>query len=63
LPSPKQNKRAAFIEIKEIDSINSSELDGHVAVDVQIHSSLEYAALVNDQGDIFRHTLLSGNSM
>ena len=63
LPSTKQSKRAAFIEVKEIDSVNPSKLDGHVAVDVQIHSSLEYAVLVNDQGDIFRHTLLSGNSM
>jgi hypothetical protein len=63
LPTSKQSKRSAFIEVKEIDSINTSKLDGHAAVDVQIHSSLEYAALVNNQGDIFRHTLLSGNNL
>jgi hypothetical protein len=63
LPSSKQSKRTASIEVKEIDSINPSKLDGHVAVDVQIHGSLEYAALVNDHGDIFKHTLLSGNNM
>jgi len=63
LPTPKQSKRTAFIEIEEIDSINTLKLNGHVAADVQIHSSLEYAALVNDQGNIFKHTLLSGNSL
>ncbi|KAH9996898.1 hypothetical protein BJV77DRAFT_1065655 [Russula vinacea] len=51
LPTSKQSKRTAFIEVKEIDSIDTSKLGGHVAVDVQIHSSLEYAALVNDQGN------------
>jgi hypothetical protein len=63
LPTSKQSKRTAFIEVKEIDSIDTSKLGGHVAVDVQIHSSLEYAALVNDQGNVFRHTFLSGNSL
>ncbi|KAF8478464.1 RNA polymerase I-specific transcription-initiation factor-domain-containing protein [Russula ochroleuca] len=63
LPTSKQSRRTGFIEVEEIDSINTSKLDGHVAVDVQIHSSLEYATLVNDQGNIFRHTLLSGNSL
>jgi len=47
--------------MKEIDFINKSSLDGHVAVDVQIHSSLEYAALVSDQGHIFKRSLLSGS--
>jgi hypothetical protein len=58
----KQSKRTAFIEIEEIDTVNTSKLNGHVAVDVRIHSSVEYAALVNDQGDMFKHTLRSGSS-
>ncbi|KAI0006224.1 RNA polymerase I-specific transcription-initiation factor-domain-containing protein [Russula compacta] len=61
LPTSKQSKNA-FIEIKEIDSINSSNLNGHTPADIQIHSSLEYAALVNDQGHVFRQTLLSGSN-
>jgi hypothetical protein len=62
LPTSKQNKRTAFTEIEEIDTVNSSELNGHAAVDVRIHSSVEYAALVNDQGDVFKHTLRSGSN-
>jgi hypothetical protein len=57
-----QRKTSAYVETKDIDTINSSSLDGRVAVDVQIHSSLEYAAFVNDQGHIFRHTLLGDNN-
>jgi hypothetical protein len=48
--------------MKEIDSINSSSLNGYMALDVQIHSSLEYAALVNEQGHIFKHSLLGGGN-
>ena len=62
LPMSKQNKRTAFTEIEEIDTVNSSELNGHAAVDVRIHSSVEYAALVNDRGDVFKHTLRSGSN-
>lgn len=62
LPTSKQSKRTASIEIEEIDTVNTSKLNEHVAVDVQIHSSAEYATLVNDQGDIFKHTLRSGSS-
>ncbi len=62
LPTSKQSKRTAIIEVEEIDSINTSKLNGRVAADVRIHSSLEYAALVNDQGSVFKHTLLSGSS-
>jgi hypothetical protein len=62
LPTSKQRKRTASIEIEEIDSVNTSKLNGHVAVDVRIHSSVEYATLVNDQGDMFKHTLRSGSS-
>jgi hypothetical protein len=62
LPTSKQSKRTAFVEIEEIDTVNTLKLNGHVAVDVRIHSSVEYAALVNDQGDMFKHTLRSGSS-
>lgn len=62
LPASKRSKRTTFIEIEEIDTVNSSKLDGHVTVDVRIHSSVEYAALVNDRGDMFKHTLRSGNN-
>ncbi|KAI9458490.1 RNA polymerase I-specific transcription-initiation factor-domain-containing protein [Russula earlei] len=57
LPTSKQNK-TSYLEIKEIGPINHSHLNGRMAVDVQIHGSLEYAALVNDQGHVFRRTLL-----
>ena len=62
LPTSKQSKGTAFIEIEEIDTVNSSKLYGHMAVDVRIHSSVEYAALVNDKGDMFKHTLRSGSN-
>lgn len=61
LSTTQQTKTSTFVEMKEIDFINKSSLDGHVAVDVQIHSSLEYAALVSDQGHIFKRSLLSGS--
>jgi len=61
-PTSKQSKRTAFIETEEIGSVNTSKLNEHVAVDVRIHSSVEYAALVNDQGDVFKYTLRSGSS-
>jgi hypothetical protein len=61
LSTPQQTKSSTSVETKEIDSINKSSLDGHVAVDVQIHSSLEYAALVSDQGHIFKRSLLGGS--
>ncbi|KAI0256907.1 hypothetical protein BJV78DRAFT_1307686 [Lactifluus subvellereus] len=46
------------LNIKEIGSFDRSNLNGHLGIDAQIHSSLGYAALVNDQGHVFRHTLL-----
>ena len=61
LSTSKQSKRTAFTEIEEIDTVNCTKLNGHVAVDVRIHSSVEYAALVNDQGEMFKHTLRSGS--
>lgn len=61
LSTTQQTKTSAFVEMKEIGSINKPSLNGHFAVDVQIHSSLEYAALVNDQGHIFKRSLLSGS--
>lgn len=62
LPTSKQRKTSNFVETKEIGSIDSSSLDGHVAVDVQIHSSLEYATLVNDQGHVFRRALTGSDN-
>jgi len=62
LPTSDQSKETSYIQIKEIAPISSSNLNGHAAVDVQIHHSLEYAALVNDQGHVFRRTLLGDSN-
>jgi len=51
-----------FPEIKEIGSFNRFNLDGHVAVDVQIHRSLGNVILVNKLGHIFRHAPVGDNN-
>lgn len=52
----------AFPEIKEIGCCDRLSLDGHMAVDVQIHRSLGNVILVNNVGHVFRHTLLGDDN-
>ena len=55
-------KTTAFPEIKDIGSYDRLSLDGHQAVDVQIHCSLGNVILVNNLGHVFRHALLSDDN-